>query len=84
MLRARDLSLIKEIFLQVENSASGSRRITNLNIKGFDEPTIIDRVDLLIEWNYLKGYVNKTLLGITGYGIDGITMSGYDYLDKIR
>jgi hypothetical protein len=86
----RDLDLVRQILLEIEAAPPGTI-IQKLTCKEFDEATIIEHIDIMIEANLLDGDIFKTFdcngngyLVSSGYLVRKITWQGHDFLDNAR
>ena len=79
----RDLDLIRQILLTVEEDHDGKQAITSLYISGYSRTTVQYHIRLLAEGDYLDVNQIDTFAGTT-YHIQGMTFKGHDYLDTIR
>jgi hypothetical protein len=79
----RNFNLVRQILLQVEATPPGTI-IQELTCEGFDKPTIIEHVEIMIEANLLDGLVTTTLAGSDGFLLRKITWQGHDFLANAK
>jgi hypothetical protein len=79
----RNFNLVRQIMLQVEATPPGTQ-IQNLTCEGFDEATIIEHVDIMIEAGLLDGIIPKTMAGSSGFLVRKITWKGHDFLANAK
>ena len=79
----RNFNLVRQILLQVEATPPGTT-IQNLTCEGFDEATIIEHVDIMIEAGLIDGIIPNTLVGSSGFLVRKITWKGHDFLANAK
>ena len=80
----RDLSLIREILLRVEQVPDARGR-PDLGIAGYSEHTIYYNLDLAMQAGLVRG-TGRWLQGRHNYvfSVRGLTWEGHDFLDSVR
>lgn len=83
----RDLELIRNILLAIENVEPDDRHAININsfLHLNNNPYVISHhIKLLLDSNFIEAEGPIYTFDIDDYYIDRITSSGYDYLDSVR
>ena len=78
----RDMDLIRLLLLTVEGTDYGERH--DLDIPGYDEPTIDYNLELLILSGLINGDCSRMLDKTLRVTISGLTWEGHDLLEAIR
>ena len=79
----RDMDLIREILLAVENGPE--RGIENFKIGSFFRDQIIHNIRLLKKAEYIEGAIYESdNAGVLGYRIFRLTWAGHDFLEACR
>ncbi len=80
----RDMSVIRQILLQIEERPNGTM-LEIQPIDGIEDSVLHGHVELLVQAGYLKA-TDETAFGMqyTQYLIEGITFEGHEFLDTIR
>lgn len=79
----RDWNLVRQILLKAESSLPGES-IDSFTCEEFDEATIIEHIEIMIESKLLDGDVNKTQAGSSGFLLHKITWEGHNFLENAR
>jgi hypothetical protein len=79
----RNFNLVRQILLQLEATPPGTM-IQKLTCEGFDDATIIEHVDIMIEAKLLDGSITKTLAGSSGFFLRKITWNGHNFLANAK
>ena len=77
----RDMDLIREILLKIEEHDVNSPSSTNLEIEGYSPREVYEHARLMENAGLIED-AHFDLAGNTW--VQRITLSGYDYLDKVR
>lgn len=76
----RDFDLIRKILLAVQSSPAGTGPLSVSFPDEYEQATVNAHVELLLEANLLKGRVTRTMSGIRGMAIQGLTWEGHDFI----
>jgi hypothetical protein len=79
----RNFNLVREILLQAEAASPGTT-IQEFACEGFDKPTIVEHVEIMIEASLLDGTILKTMAGPSGFLVHKITWQGHDFLSNAK
>ncbi|MTJ13019.1 DUF2513 domain-containing protein [Anabaena sp. UHCC 0187] len=79
----RDWNLVRQILLQAESYSPGVY-IESFTCEGFDEATIIEHIEIMIESKLLDGEIDKTQAGTSGFLVHKITWEGHNFLDNAK
>lgn len=77
----RDMDLLREILLFIENQDVNSNRYNPITIEGHTALEILNHVQLMEQYGLLKDCSYDLSCNTT---VRTITWDGYDYLDKVR
>ena len=81
----RDFDLIRSILRIVEDApANTDLQANSFKIDNYDEDTVLEHIDLLIEANLLEGRIIKTMRGLSGCIIQRLTWDGHDFLQPAK
>lgn len=78
----RDLDLVRTMLNHVKDTPP-LKPFTRIEVEGYDQPTIIEHLELLIEANLIKGQVRRHSGG-AAYTISRLTWDGQDFLDAAK
>ena len=81
----RNLSLIREILLRIEEMQSRNERV-DLGIEGYPEKTVVYNLDLAIKAGLVEEEVDWKLNNDDYYffDVETLTWEGHDFLDSVR
>ena len=81
----RDLSLVREILLRIEEKPTRSGRM-DLAIDGYPENLIIYNLDLAIQAGFVEGKVrwSADTDTIVSWTVHGLTWEGHEFLNSVR
>ncbi len=79
----RDADLIRKILLAVENSPSGNS-LTSSKITGYDDETVGEHIELLIDANFIEAKVNKEYNKYIRIIIERLTWDGQEFLQAAK
>ena len=81
----RNFDLIRNILRIVEAAPANTvLQANDFKIEGGDLDTVIGHIDLLIKAGLLDGKVIKTMRGLSGVLITGLTWTGHEFLSAAR
>jgi hypothetical protein len=76
----RNFNLVRQILLEIEAAPTGIKKVT---CEGFDEATIFEHIDIMIEAKLLDGDITR-MLSSNSYSVRKITWQGHDFLANAR
>jgi hypothetical protein len=79
----RNWNLVRQILLEAESFPPGVY-IQTFTCEGFDEATIIEHIEIMIESKLLDGEICKTMAGSSGFIVRKITWEGHNFLENAR
>ena len=81
----RDLSIFREILLQLEAIPAGGSTTAFTAIRDVDEATFTAHLALMVEAGFLQGEIIPDRNGgVRGVVVQKVTNKGYEFLDNIR
>ena len=79
----RDMNLIREILLQIEDEHDGRNRVQIHSVEGHSAVEVAYHVRLLVDAGYVEAGTASSFAGTT-HLIRGITWEGHEFLDAVR
>jgi hypothetical protein len=79
----RDFDLIRRIMTDIEEKPAGLQ-IRSLTYPEYDQATIYQHINLLINENFINGITHKTAARIDAIIINGLTWKGHDFIDAAK
>ena len=79
----RDFNLVRNILLEAEATSAGEA-ISSFNFDGFDEYTIAEHVEIMIDSGLLDGQVSHSFGIPLDYVVRKLTWQGHDFLANAR
>jgi hypothetical protein len=77
----RDFELVRKILLQVESTPAGFGPIALEFPDEYDQALVNEHVDLLLQANLIQGKLVRSMQGIIGMAIQGLTWEGHEFLE---
>ncbi len=80
----RDVDLIRNILLKVEETDDTELSAKRFTVEGYDETIVARHIELLQEADLVDANIVKTQIGTTAAWIHRLTWSGHEFLDAAR
>jgi hypothetical protein len=80
----RDFDLIRRIMTDIESMPAGEKYTDISSLTEYEPAVVYSHIDLLLEAELIKGRAIKTMGGIAGIIITGLTWKGHDFLEAAR
>jgi hypothetical protein len=77
----RNFELIRTVLLEVESWPPGRSYIDLSTPAGYDEATLFEHLELLIDAGLLEGRVLRSPEGIDGVAVRKLTWEGHDFIE---
>lgn len=80
----RDMDLVREILLAVEDQAASVANFFSLELEGYEQAVVSYHLILLHEAGFIEGRRLDAIGADSQFYVDRLTWSGHEFLDDIR
>lgn len=80
----RDMELIRQLLMKIEESGRDDLRETDLQIDGYEPRSVMYHIELLEEADLIKAEILRSTSGTLGAVVERLTWDGHEFLAAAR